>query len=156
MARPPRWKPQQMQAALAAYERGDSMKEIAQYGVPWGTVLSYLERAGIPRRPLGRPKGGERTYVDPRSGYVLVYAPDHPHRGQRRSPVMGEHRRVMELHLGRQLGRFEVVHHRDHNKQNNALENLELMTLGEHSRLHREDEKRAGIRHERNFSLHAC
>lgn len=44
----------------------------------------------------------------------------------------------MELMIGRRLMRGEVVHHKDHNRQNNALENLELQQAGAHSRQHRQ------------------
>lgn len=37
-----------------------------------------------------------------------------------------EHRYVMEQHLGRRLRRGETVHHKDGNRANNAIENLEL------------------------------
>lgn len=47
-----------------------------------------------------------------------------------------EHRLVMEQYLGRKLKRTEVVHHKDGNKLNNAIENLELMSLSDHSRMH--------------------
>ena len=46
------------------------------------------------------------------------------------------HRLVMEKHLGRELTRDEVVHHKDGNRRNNALENLELMTKKEHDAHH--------------------
>lgn len=49
---------------------------------------------------------------------------------------VGEHILVMTRHLGRRLKRNEVVHHIDGNKLNNSLENLQLMTRQEHSRLH--------------------
>jgi hypothetical protein len=38
-----------------------------------------------------------------------------------------EHRHAMELHIGRPLGPNEVVHHKDGDRLNNAIENLELM-----------------------------
>lgn len=44
---------------------------------------------------------------------------------------------LMEQHIGRSLRRNEVVHHRDENKHNNDLDNLELMTRSAHARLHR-------------------
>lgn len=47
-----------------------------------------------------------------------------------------EHRLIMEEHLGRKLERDENIHHKDGNKLNNKIENLELMSTVEHSRLH--------------------
>ncbi len=47
-----------------------------------------------------------------------------------------EHRIVMEQILGRPLGTYEVVHHKDGNKKNNSPENLELMDQSLHASLH--------------------
>jgi hypothetical protein len=47
-----------------------------------------------------------------------------------------EHRYIMEQFLGRKLESYEVVHHKDGNKRNNDLENLEVILLSEHSTLH--------------------
>ena len=61
---------------------------------------------------------GNRKFIDGRSGYVITT-------GER--GIRGlEHREVMERHLGRSLKEHETVHHKDGNRQNNALENLEL------------------------------
>lgn len=49
-----------------------------------------------------------------------------------------EHRIVMEEFLNRKLKKDEVVHHKDKNKLNNCIENLQLMTKKEHDRLHTE------------------
>ena len=50
--------------------------------------------------------------------------------------VRETHRYVMEQKLGRKLLRTEIVHHIDGNKLNNNPDNLELMTLVEHTRMH--------------------
>lgn len=48
-----------------------------------------------------------------------------------------EHRFVMEQHLGRPLKSTEVVHHIDHNRLNNAIENLQLIkSNSEHRKIH--------------------
>lgn len=46
------------------------------------------------------------------------------------------HRKVMTLALGRALLTEEYVHHKDEDKRNNALANLEIKTPLEHGRLH--------------------
>jgi len=47
-----------------------------------------------------------------------------------------QHRLIIERAIGRELMSHECVHHKDHNRANNSIENLELMSRSEHSRLH--------------------
>ena len=47
------------------------------------------------------------------------------------------HRILVEKALGRKLGRYEFVHHKDGNKENNKPENLEIITLGKHNAFHK-------------------
>jgi len=50
-----------------------------------------------------------------------------------------EHRKVIEEHLWRLLKDDEIIHHKDKNKLNNSINNLEIMTSVEHSKLHYEE-----------------
>ena len=75
-------------------------------------------------------KGGQ---IIDRDGYVKTWAPDHP---WPRKGYLREHIRVIELSIGRRIFPNECVHHKDHDRKNNAIENLELMNRGEHSQIH--------------------
>lgn len=76
-------------------------------------------------------RGGE--YIDFK-GYVRVKTPeDHPSWIYNRS--IGKHRLIMEDHLGRYLRPEEHVHHKDNNKLNNHISNLELLDRSQHSKI---------------------
>lgn len=47
-----------------------------------------------------------------------------------------EHRVIMESHIGRRLESSEHVHHRNGVKHDNRLENLEILSVADHSRKH--------------------
>lgn len=48
---------------------------------------------------------------------------------------VAEHRYNMEIRLKRKLLKTEIVHHKDGNGLNNAIENLEILSQTEHIRL---------------------
>lgn len=79
-----------------------------------------------------RWNGGRFTH---RTGYVYRYAPDHPHANGR--GYVFEHRLVLEEKLGRLLQPEEKVHHRNHIRDDNRPENLELTDDSSHTRLHK-------------------
>ena len=66
--------------------------------------------------------------------YVYAYVPDHPY--CTKNGYILEHRYIIEQHLGRLLSPNEVVHHKDGNKKNNNIDNLEIMSNSEHSKFH--------------------
>jgi len=45
-------------------------------------------------------------------------------------------RQKVEKWLGRRLKPNEIIHHKDHNSQNNNFDNLEILTKEEHRILH--------------------
>lgn len=66
--------------------------------------------------------------------YLYALVPDHPSATKNGYVLL--HRVLMENHLGRVLNSNEIVHHKDHNKKNNSIRNLEILDCSTHSRLH--------------------
>ena len=64
-------------------------------------------------------RGGEKR---DKKGYVYVYVGNYNGRAQYKL----KHRVVMERFLGRALYKHETVHHKNGDKENNGLSNLEL------------------------------
>ena len=110
---------------------GFSQKAIARRCREHGVSLRATGKRG-PDRNSSRGRPGDR-HVD-KDGYFRVYAPDHP--WPRVGKMIPEHVMVMELSIGRRIATGEIVHHKDHDRQNNSLDNLELMSREAHSKHH--------------------
>lgn len=76
--------------------------------------------------------------------YDYAVAKDHPNATKHGYVLM--HRIVVENHLGRLLNPEELVHHVNHKKKDNRIENLEVLTSKQHMRLHASGRKMCHIR----------
>lgn len=73
-------------------------------------------------------------------GYMYCYDPNHP--SANGSGKIYEHVHVMEEHIGRRLNPDECVHHKDRNRGNNDIDNLQLMTRSDHTALHQKEDRK--------------
>lgn len=93
-----------------------------------GTRYCSSKCMGVGKMGAAHPrwKGGRHT--NSRTGYVFLSI---------NGKYVMEHRHVMSEHLGRPLLRTEQVHHKDGNKSNNNISNLELCSSAvEHRQKH--------------------
>jgi hypothetical protein len=88
------------------------------------------------KRPLDRLHNGRVAILD-QSGYVMVWEPDHP--SARNGGWVLEHRLVVEQALGRYLLREEQVDHINGVKDDNRLENLQVLDGTTHAKKTQDD-----------------
>lgn len=92
-----------------------------------------IQCVGAAQRGERNPKWGGGTY-GATNGYVYEHAPEHPHATQ--DGYVMQHRLVVERAIGRVLTPAEEVHHRNHVRDDNRIENLELMASTSAHRIH--------------------
>jgi hypothetical protein len=121
------------QRVLKEWEQGTGYSAIAvKLGLSVKRVRNTIEAAGhtIEKRMKaeqhGRWKGGQPYY---HSGYKYVWiSQEHPFRIMANTNGrVAEHRLVMAEHLGRPLEYHESVHHKNGVRDDNRLENLQLL-----------------------------
>lgn len=115
-------------AGEASSRNGDRYKtcNVAECGRPrFAGGLCTMHHRRVEKH--GDPSLGSATVkyepIVRRDGYVWVWAPEHPKAHAGRVP---EHRLVMEGHLGRPLLAGENVHHKNGDRADNRIVNLEL------------------------------
>lgn len=82
-----------------------------------------LKRTGPVRTKTGQP------WVN-HSGYIVRYMPEHPNANKGNGTVM-DHTVVMVEHLGRPLLPHENAHHKNGDRKDNRIENLELWSTSQ-------------------------
>ena len=70
--------------------------------------------------------GGKRTRED---GFILI-------RDTKNKRYLLEHRIIMEKFLKRTLISQELVHHKNGDRTNNRIRNLQIVSRGEHNKIH--------------------
>lgn len=115
--------------------------------------MSRLPQTREARRNNGKKNRGKRKRDDYEfggheklrdDGYIKVYTPDHP-KATKDGYVM-KHHLVMEHHIGQNIPDGYVVHHINHNRADNRIENLMLMTFSEHASLHMKERHNARMK----------
>lgn len=106
-----------------------------------GYCLKHYRRFQRYGNPLKKVKADYYSGTINKNGYRMI---------QKNYEVKAEHRWIMEEYLGRKLLSTEIVHHINENKLDNRIENLQIMKITEHLRLH----KTGKYRNPNNTSTH--
>lgn len=96
------------------------------------TKYCGLKCSGLSHRGINNHNWNGGSFITS-SGYKMVYI------GAKK--YIPEHRYLVEKKTGKKLGDNYDVHHKDGNKLNNSIDNLEILKKGTHTALHHRGEK---------------
>jgi len=123
------------EAVRVAFASGRMANRRTRKGVPQSEEAKAKLSETKRRKADGKARGWRITS----NGYVEFTRKDNPNFGRLLHVV------TMEAAIGRRLRKGECVHHIDGDKLNNELSNLQLMTIADHAKLHRQQEIDAGL-----------
>lgn len=96
---------------------------------PWNKGLEgrqpWMDTSGLRPFPKGNKLAWEGGRFKTSNGYWSIFKPTHLNATS--NGYILEHRFVMSEYLKRPLEEWEDVHHKDGNKENNKIENLEIV-----------------------------
>lgn len=101
--------------------------------IPWNKGKPYIQIMG----------DKNHFYIDGRGKtfkYKRVHVKNHPNADARGNIL--EHRLVMEKYIGRYLRKDEVVHHINGIQDDNRIENLKLLNVVDHHKLHTKNDRK--------------
>jgi len=113
--------------------------ECGKYKAATGHDLNQdkIVSCGCHKRELTIERNKKRTGGKIKcNGYWLIYTPLHPLANAMGRGYVRQGRIVMEKYLERYLDPDEIVHHINHQKDDDRIENLELMTNSSHLSYH--------------------
>lgn len=111
-------------------DEGLETKDIAKkLNISLTTVIKAAKELGVSTNDKFH-----KGYIITHNGYKMIPNPQHPYADSK--GYVREHRLVMESKIGRFLMPDEVVHHLNHNKLDNRIDNLEITDLPTHTREH--------------------
>ena len=122
---PEDYKERLVELAAKGYGIKDLVKELK---LSASLINKYLKLFNI------KIKRYHKGFIITDRGYIQLYKPNHPNANKK--GYVGEHTFKVTEVLGRPLTEDECVHHIDHNKSNNDISNLKLMSKYDHKCYH--------------------
>lgn len=104
-----------------------------------GRKATPEQRKRMSEQRTGRSRKGFLKRIRQTQGYILLWMPNHP-MANKTGYVM-EHRLLKSIQLNRILLEGDVVHHLNGKKDDNRLENLEVMSKSAHASHHAKNRK---------------